>query len=66
MVLMGIATVQEGVTNVRTEDGRITRLELAAPRTSRRDADERCNRHAAAENIIVIKFQLLYIYQFQE
>ena len=52
MVLMGIAALQVGVTNVRTVDGRI-RLEMAAPRTSRRDAEERCNRHAAAENIIV-------------
>ena len=53
MVLMGIVALQVGVTNVRTVDGRI-RLETAAPRTSRRDTEERCNRHAAAENMIVI------------
>lgn len=53
MVLMGIATDREGATNVRTAVGRIS-LEPAAPWTiNRREAEERCIRHAAAENIIV-------------
>jgi hypothetical protein len=51
MVLMGIAVLQEGVTNVRTEVGR-NRLVTATSFTSRRDAEETYNRHAAAENIV--------------
>lgn len=51
MVLMGIAVLQEGFTNVRTEAGR-NRLVKAASFTIRRDAEEAYNRQAAAENIV--------------
>ena len=51
MVLMGIAGVHEGLTNVRMEVSR-SRLEPAALCISRRDAEESCNRLAAAENIV--------------
>ena len=53
IVLMGMATLQEGVTNVRIEVGR-NRLVTATLFTSRRDAEERYNRHAGAANMITI------------
>lgn len=52
MVFMGIATLSEGETNDRMEAGR-NRLETVASLTSRRDAEERYNRRAAAENIVM-------------
>ena len=51
MVLIGIAALREGVTKERMEAGR-NRLETPKPITSRRDAEERFNRQAAAENIV--------------
>jgi hypothetical protein len=51
MVLMGIAALKEGDTNDRIGIGR-NRLETPAPFISRRVADERFNRQAAAENIV--------------
>jgi len=51
MVLMGIAALKEGVTNVRRVVGR-NRLALVASFTSRRDTDERYSRHVTAENIL--------------
>ena len=53
MVLMGMALLQVGVTNVRMEVGR-NRLVTATSFTSRRDAEERYNRHAGAENMVTI------------
>ena len=53
MVLMGMAALQVGVTNVRMEVGR-NRLVTATLFTSRRDAEERYNRHAGAANMITI------------
>jgi hypothetical protein len=51
MVLMGIAALREGATNDRTELGR-NRLETPTRVASRREAEERLNRRAAAENIV--------------
>ena len=52
IVLIGIAALQEGVTKVLIEVGR-NRLVKATSFAIRREAEERYNRHAGTENIVI-------------